>query len=446
MKKIILIVFCFLACNCSVMYGQSLTEIIKSHEKNLGKLRIYRGLDTESWKTTGDVSEYSLREILKSYNKNVAILIYAHHNDTLSVTLISEKGVVGQHNNNKITKEEIIDKIYDVNTLFSTHLSESIATIRGANPIDKNNKDSKLENSYVDLNEMLLPSVFNLENYSHIIFVPIYNIATLPFSAFKLGNDYLIDKMSFSIAPSLFELMVSKEINSNQLGGDIYSSRYNIVAYNWDNALFVANPEYPKNSIYDFQDLPGAIKEVESITETLSPNTFKILTGNKATKSEIMKNICDYDLLYFATHGISNSENPLEESYLVLAEEENNTTKNNAFLTVKEIMDIRYDCQLNAALVILSACQTGLGKSHEGGIIGMARSFQIAGASHILMSSWNISDIETSKLMVLFFNELKVANSLQPHESLRNAVLKYKNEINSDPKYWAAFSIFGAPY
>lgn len=48
--------------------------------------------------------------------------------------------------------------------------------------------------------------------------------------------------------------------------------------------------------------------------------------------------------------------------------------------------------------------------------------------------------------MVLFLEELKVANYLQPHESLRNAILKYKKEVNKDPKYWASFSIFGIPY
>lgn len=62
------------------------------------------------------------------------------------------------------------------------------------------------------------------------------------------------------------------------------------------------------------------------------------------------------------------------------------------------------------------------------------------------MSLWSINDVETAKLMVLFFEELKVANYLQPHESLRNAILKYKKEVNKDPKYWASFSIFGIPY
>ena len=81
----------------------------------------------------------------------------------------------------------------------------------------------------------------------------------------------------------------------------------------------------------------------------------------------------------------------------------------------------------------------------SGGIVGLARAFQIAGAKNVLMSLWNIDDKETATLMKLFFDNLQHAKTLQPHESFRNAILTYKKDINPDPKYWAAFSIFGIP-
>lgn len=410
--------------------GQTLNEIIINHQINLGRLYQTRGAPQE-WLTTGEVNIESITFLLNSYVKNVAILMYNHQNDTLTVNLFSKKGFTATLKK-KIQKEEIIKKVTNVSTLFTSKSSKNISELRGSISVDTKNKKSELENSYRELNNLLLPISFNLETFDHIIFVPIYNLSTLPFSALKINDDYLIDKMSFSIAPSLFELMVSKKINTKN---HIYDEMY----YHWDNALFVANPEYPKD--LNFQNLPGALNEVEQITNTLTPDAYKLLTGNDATKSNVKENICDYDLLYFATHGVSNSENPLEQSYLVLAGD-----KTNAFFTVKEIQNLRHDCLLKADLVVLSACQTGLGKSHDAGIIGLARSFQIAGAKHILMSLWSIDDVETAKLMVLFFEELKESTYLQPHASLRNAILKYKKEVNSDPKYWASFSIFGIPY
>ena len=150
--------------------------------------------------------------------------------------------------------------------------------------------------------------------------------------------------------------------------------------------------------------------------------------------------------MYFATHGITDAENPLDKSFLVLA----NDDKETSFITSREIQNIpfkeRRRQELKAKLVVLSACQTGLGKSHEGGTIGLARAFQLAGANHVLMSLWNIDDKETATLMKYFFDELAIAQELMPHAALRNAILKYKKEINDDPKYWAAFSIFGVPY
>lgn len=434
MTKRFLILFCFLIYSQTKIHAQDLTAIIKNHETNLKDLYVKRGAST-SWVTTGNVDEYSLISVINSYEKEVGIVIYSHKNDTLTLSLISKKGLVSNQIT-KITKEEIIEKVYDVNTLFASQFSENIPTIRGSKGNDTKKEKDKLEASYVELNKLLLPPTFKLEEFNHIIFVPIYNLSTLPFAAFKLGEAYLIDKMSFSIAPSLFELMVSKNINDIQHG---YSEE---IYYNWENALFVANPKYPNDATWNFPNLPGTLKEVEQITKSLPTETYKLFTGNSATKLAVKENICEYDLLYFATHGISNSENPLDHSFLVLAEGNNDS----AFFTMKEIMNLRHTCKLNADLVILSACQTGLGKSHEGGIIGLARAFQIAGANHILMSLWSINDVETSKLMVLFFNELKLVNFLQPHESLRNAILKYKKEVNSDPKYWAAFSIFGVPY
>lgn len=365
MKKSILLFIVNIIC-CGVLHSQSIEDIIKLHENNMKELYTKRGMP-DNWLRDGNVDVAALTDAIQKYQNNVAILIYTHKGDTLSVNLINKSG------NAKslkvfINKYSIIKQVDDVNALFSSNISSDIANARGSIPTDLTGHKKNLEDSFLNLNSILLPSSFNLEAYDHIIIVPIFNLSTLPFAAFKIGNEYLIDKMSYSIAPSLFEIMVSVKINEDdfQIG--------NKSNYNWTNALFVADPE---DSFSGLPDLPGAIDEVNYITKSFPKNSFKILAGTDATKTAINENLCDYDLLYFATHGVSNTENPLELSYLVLS----GNKKEDSFFTTKEIMNTRYKCKLKADLVVLSACQTGLGKAEEGGIIGLARSFQIAGAN-----------------------------------------------------------------
>ena len=116
-------------------------------------------------------------------------------------------------------------------------------------------------------------------------------------------------------------------------------------------------------------------------------------------------------------------------------------------LSAREIMNTRHTQMMEAKLVVLSACQTGLGRSLDGGVIGLTRAFQVAGANHVLMSLWNVSDDETAKLMTFFFKELQgYGIEFMPHDALRKAILKYRREVSDDPNYWAAFTLFGVPY
>jgi CHAT domain-containing protein len=432
MKRVIhnIIILIFGFCAYLSVYAQTTSNIIDLHKQNLIKLYEKRGAPPE-WVKTGNVDEDYIIKFIKRYSKKTAILIYSHKDDTLSLTLFNQE----RENLNlktAITKTDLIEAVNDVNHYF-TQGNKEVPLLRGAIPVSKNKKN--LESNYKSVNQLLLPEAFKLSRYQHLIIVPVFNISTLPFSAFKVDNNYLIDIMSYSIAPSLFELMVSNEVN----GKDDLSGK---ISYTWNNALFVANPEYTNDSIWQFPNLPGTIKEVNSITKSLDPKAYTLLTGEEATKTNITKNICDYDLLYFATHGISNVENPMENSFLALTPSKDSSP----YFTLSEIMNTRKNCLLKAELVVLSACQTGLGLPHEGGIIGLARAFQIAGANHVVMSLWNIDDAKTAIFMSFFFEELKKSSDMMPHEGLRQAIFKFKSEINSDPKYWAAFSIFGVPY
>jgi CHAT domain-containing protein len=92
-------------------------------------------------------------------------------------------------------------------------------------------------------------------------------------------------------------------------------------------------------------------------------------------------------------------------------------------------------------LVVLSACQTGLGGELDGGISGLARAFQLAGSPRVVMSLWSVYDDSTAELMSDFVSRLR---NHAPAEALRLSMLELR-KTRPDPAHWAAFSIFGTP-
>jgi CHAT domain-containing protein/lipopolysaccharide biosynthesis regulator YciM len=185
--------------------------------------------------------------------------------------------------------------------------------------------------------------------------------------------------------------------------------------------------------------LPGTISEVKKIHELhTSKNLFAKYFMFKDAKEENVKSgeIGNYKYIHFATHGILNENHP-ELSGLILSQD--SASKEDCFLYSGEI----YDLKLNADLVCLSACETGLGKVVKGeGIIGLTRGFLYAGAKNVMVSLWKVSDASTSQLMVDFYDNL--LSDTPKAESLRKAKT---NLIASDkfsaPYYWAPFILIG---
>ena len=403
--------------------------IYKLHKDQYSDLIETRGISKpiiDKRSTNKKVTEF-LVEKLNSYSKNVGLLVYAYDNGIFITLLLNNQGEIS------VKKKEISkDKLTEDVINFSESNSSS-GLIRGstAKSLDKNKH-------IVEIQNYIFPFKKEILNFDHLIIIPALNISNIPFASIKVSeNKYLIDLMSYSIAPSFSELISSKNLNESR---GIFSNTHEVV-FNVENALFISNPEFSNDDSLKFSALPGTEIEVNNITSTLEESTYTILNGKEAKLSNFNDNICDYDLLYFATHGISDTKDPLNNSYLALTPD----FDGNAKLTAKDVQDIRNKCLLKAELVILSACQTGLGKEHEAGTIGLTRAFHLAGSNHIVMSLWNVNDEKTAVLMSLFFKHLREPDKLMPHSAFRKAILEFK-ENNPNPNYWSSFSIFGIPY
>ncbi|HVR27504.1 MAG TPA: tetratricopeptide repeat protein [Candidatus Polarisedimenticolia bacterium] len=159
--------------------------------------------------------------------------------------------------------------------------------------------------------------------------------------------------------------------------------------------------------------------------------------ANRATA--ISPALAQYRVVHFATHALLDSKNP-ELSGLVLSLVDKRGQPQNGFLDLDQI----YNLNLPVDLVVLSACDTGLGKEIRGeGLIGLSRGFMYAGATRVMASLWSVDDEVTSELMARFYKSLE-QNKMSPATALQAAQIEVaKEERWSSPYYWAGFQIQG---
>ncbi|QIR36107.1 CHAT domain-containing protein [Tolypothrix sp. PCC 7910] len=180
--------------------------------------------------------------------------------------------------------------------------------------------------------------------------------------------------------------------------------------------------------------------EAEAIIALLPQNQSKKVldfaaSRNLATSSELAQ----YQIVHFATHGILNSKNP-ELSGIVLSLFDQHGNPQNGFLRLHDI----YNLNLPVELVVLSACQTGLGKEIKGeGLVGLTRGFMYAGAPRVVVSLWDVQDQATSELMKRFYQKM-LTQKLKPAAALRAAQIEMLKEKQwKVPYYWAGFILQG---
>jgi CHAT domain-containing protein len=150
-------------------------------------------------------------------------------------------------------------------------------------------------------------------------------------------------------------------------------------------------------------------------------------------------NLSQYKIIHFATHGFANSERP-ELSGIVMSLVDEKGDPLNGFLRLTDIFNLK----LAADLVVLSACQTGMGQIVQGeGMVGLTRGFMYAGAQRVVVSLWSVEDEQTAALMSSFYQKM-LQKGLTPAAALRAAQLEmWKQEKWNSPYYWAAFTLQG---
>ncbi len=185
--------------------------------------------------------------------------------------------------------------------------------------------------------------------------------------------------------------------------------------------------------------LPFTRQEAQSIFNLVPSASLQKLGFAADRTAATDRNLANYQILHFATHGIANSEHP-ELSGILMSMVDDKGNIVNGFLRLNDIFNL----QISAKLVVLSACQTGMGQSIKGeGIVGLTRGFMYAGAQRVAVSLWNVDDEGTSVLMQKFYQKM-LQEKLAPAAALRVAQLEIMSQEKwQSPYYWAAFALQG---
>ena len=394
--------------------------------------------------------EISVDEIQSSLKENTALLDYSMDDSVLYVFLI--------------TKNDF--SVYTVNLPndFSELVRNFYSSIVKAAKSEYINAANKLSKFLID---PLLPELTSIEK---LVIIPSGELYKIPFEALfikKMNPEeadfsrltYLIKKYDVSYHYSAFlyisslkkELSASnKNIADNFIGyapvfSDGGNARENV------NLQYLAVPAADTSEAFrsispdgkKFNELKYSEWEVKSILN-LYPLTSDKLSDiayfhSDATEESFKNNAKNYKIIHIASHSFINETHP-DLSAIVFAQPRDSASSEDGILYAAET----YNLDLKADLVVLSSCESGLGKLIKGeGMMALTRGFLYAGASNIIFSLWKIPDKQTSELMIDFYKNMLSGEDYS--RALREAKLKLiANYSAARPRSWASFVLVGA--
>ncbi|NEO15426.1 MULTISPECIES: tetratricopeptide repeat protein [unclassified Moorena] len=247
-------------------------------------------------------------------------------------------------------------------------------------------------------------------NTTNITIVPHSILHYLPFAALTDGKEYLSDNYALLSLPSASILRYLPDKGKSTTG----------------SLLALGDPTIPGLS-----PLTHAQKEVETIAQLFKT---KALVGKAATESALRSRAKQSGIIHLAVHGEYNLRNPLFSAIRLLED-----TQHDGSLEVHEVYGL--DLTSTTNLVVLSACQTNIGKLSRGDeVVGLNRAFLYAGTPTIIASLWNVDDAATGLLMKQFYSHWQ--GGMNKAEALQQAQ-KDLRETYPHPYFWAAFSLTG---
>jgi CHAT domain-containing protein len=313
------------------------------------------------------------------------------------------------------------------------------------------------------LSRLLLGDV-DLAKTRRILIVPDGALQHVPFAALPVpdsrsGNKPLISTQEIVILPSASVLATLRKADSNRRSPAATAAIFADPVFEPDDPrLLNPRPAHKPNpqerpaaldrAIRDIGGhsyiprLPASRNEADTIAKILrsqDPQGVHVALDFDANRDSLLaQGISQYRLVHFATHGVLDTRHP-ESSGLILSLVDRKGRKEDGYLRLGDI----YKLKLSADLVVLSSCDSALGRDLESeGIIGLPRGFLYAGAKSVIATLWKVNDEASAKLMAGLYARLGRGES--PSAALRGAQLDMvRDQQWSNPYYWAAFTLQG---
>ncbi|MBN1271838.1 MAG: CHAT domain-containing protein [Candidatus Aminicenantes bacterium] len=305
---------------------------------------------------------------------------------------------------------------------------------------DKENLD--FSSSHELFKVLIQPGLTN--RIQNLIIVPDDILHFLPFETLcthAKSESWLIKDSNISYVPSMSSL---REITLRKKNRR-FSPQYNFLAFGDPNSgkddlnSISSNllQNFFSNGSFDFSPLRYSELEVTRIGSLFKKEKKTIFLREESSEETLKQyDLSAFKIIHFATHSIIDEKQPIRSSIVLFLD---NDPTEDGLLQTREIFNLK----LNADLVTLSSCQTGLGQYITGeGIEGLNRAFFFSGANSVLMSLWSVHDQASYHLMERFYHHLK--NNLPIYSALRQAKLEMiDSQTFSHPYYWAGFIISG---
>ena len=333
----------------------------------------------------------------------------------------------------------------------------------GENPDERDSQQGQTAGQ--ELSEMLFSQFATELTKKRLVIVSDGALHNIPFAALPFRqNSTLINNYEIVHLPSSSSLAIIREQNNQRKPAPKALAIFADAVYRNDDQRLKDIPSETNANNPPNLNILALNQAVENVgnTRSGSPLSLKRLEHSQTEAQTIQTYLKDaetvsffdfdanlenaqktdlspYQIIHFASHGILDTERP-ELSGIVLSLYNKQGELINGYLRLNEIFNLN----LTSELVVLSACETGLGKDMKGeGLIGLTRGFMYAGSPRVLVSLWQINDEGTSEFMGRFYR-LMLEENLTPVQALKAAQLEMQQtEKWSDPYYWAAFTLQG---
>jgi CHAT domain-containing protein/Tfp pilus assembly protein PilF len=289
---------------------------------------------------------------------------------------------------------------------------------------------------------LLQPAAAQLKDKTALIIVPDGVLWNLPFqSLLDPTRHYLLEKYAIAYVPSL--TVMREMIRTRHPASTPQNTEPRLLA--------MANPVLAKEPAESagaagrgnsLAPLPNAEAEIRALARLYGPEHSHVYIGDQATETRFKSEAGGFNVLHLATHGFLSDSSPMYSSILLARSA---TSEDDGLLEAREIMNL----DLQADLVVLSACETARGQIGDGeGIIGLTWAFFAAGVPTTVASQWKVDSESTTELMLAFHRGLRQehGSAFATARSLQGAALKLLHTPQyAHPFYWAGFVVVGNP-